>query len=294
MDKLGVGYAALKEINPRLIYVSVTGYGQTGPYRDRAGHDINYLALSGLASYTGRRDSGPVPPGMQVADIAGGSMHAVAGLLAAVIHREHTGQGQHVDISMTDCVFSLNAMAGAACLAAGEEPALESTVLNGGSFYDYYQTRDGRWMAVGSLEPQFMQQLCQVLGCPELVAKGLSPLAADREQVKRTLTQAFAHEDFADWQDRFAAVDACVEPVLNLSEAVAHPHLRARGLVQSVPLPGTDRAQDQMACPIVFGSGLAAPRHIGKQSGEDTMGTLRALGLTVEEIEGLRAAGALG
>jgi len=294
MDKLGVGYAALKEVNPRLIYVSVTGYGQTGPYRDRAGHDINYLALSGLASYTGRRDSGPVPPGMQVADIAGGSMHAVAGLLAAVIHREHTGQGQHVDISMTDCVFSLNAMAGAAYLAAGEEPALESTVLNGGSFYDYYQTRDGRWMAVGSLEPQFMQQLCQVLGCPELVAKGLSPLAADREQVKRSLTEAFAREDFAYWQDRFAAVDACVEPVLNLSEAVAHPQLRARGLVQSVPLPGTDRAQDQIACPIVFGSGLAAPRHIGKQSGEDTMGTLRELGLTVEEIEGLRAAGALG
>jgi crotonobetainyl-CoA:carnitine CoA-transferase CaiB-like acyl-CoA transferase len=294
MDKLGVGYAALKEVNPRLIYVSVTGYGQTGPYRDRAGHDINYLALSGLASYTGRRDSGPVPPGMQVADIAGGSMHAVAGLLAAVIHREHTGQGQHVDISMTDCVFSLNAMAGAAYLAAGEEPALESTVLNGGSFYDYYQTRDGRWMAVGSLEPQFMQQLCQVLGCPDLVAKGLSPLAADREQVKRSLTEAFAREDFAYWQDRFAAVDACVEPVLNLSEAVAHPQLRARGLVQSVPLPGTDRAQDQIACPIVFGSGLAAPRHIGKQSGEDTMGTLRELGLTVEEIEGLRAAGALG
>jgi alpha-methylacyl-CoA racemase len=294
MDKLGVGYAALKEVNPRLIYVSVTGYGQTGPYRDRAGHDINYLALSGLASYTGRRDSGPVPPGMQVADIAGGSMHAVAGLLAAVIHREHTGQGQHVDISMTDCVFSLNAMAGAACLAAGEEPALESTVLNGGSFYDYYQTRDGRWMAVGSLEPQFMKQLCQVLGCPELVAKGLSPLAADREQVKCTLTEAFAREDFAHWQDRFAAVDACVEPVLNLSEAVAHPQLRARGLVQSVRMPGTDRAQDQMACPIVFGSGLAAPRHIGKQPGEDTMGTLRELGLAVEEIEGLRAAGALG
>lgn len=294
MDKLGVGYAALKEVNPRLIYVSVTGYGQTGPYRHRAGHDINYLALSGLASYTGRRDSGPVPPGMQVADVAGGSMHAVAGLLAAVIHRQQTGEGQHVDISMTDCVFSLNAMAGAACLAAGEEPGLESTVLNGGSFYDYYQTRDGRWMAVGSLEPQFMQQLCEVLGCPELVAKGLSPLMADRELVKETLQDVFATEDFAHWQACFAAIDACVEPVLSLSEAAAHPQLQARGLVQQVPLPGRERSQNQIACPIVFGSGIDGPRHIGKQVGEDTMRVLRGLGLTVEEIEGLRAAGALG
>ena len=293
MDKLGVGYEALKAVNPQLIYVSISGYGQTGPYRDRAGHDINYLALSGLASYTGRRASGPVPPGVQVADVAGGSLHAVAGLLAAVIHRQQTGEGQHVDISMTDCVFSLNAMAGAACLAAGEEPALESTLLNGGSFYDYYQTRDGRWMAVGSLEPQFMQQLCALLGCPELAAKGLSPLMADRALVKETLTQAFAGEDFAHWQERFSGIDACVEPVLNLSEAVEHPQLRARGLVQPVPLPGTDRSQQQMACPIMFGSGLAAPRHIGKQVGEDTLQVLRGLGLSEAQIEGLRAAGAI-
>ncbi|MFO7703879.1 MAG: CaiB/BaiF CoA-transferase family protein [Halopseudomonas sp.] len=294
MDKLGVGYAALRAINPRLIYVSITGYGQTGPYHQRAGHDINYLALSGLASYTGRRASGPVPPGMQVADLAGGSLHALAGLLAAVIHRQQTGEGQHVDISMTDCVFSLNAMAGAACLAAGEEPALESTLLNGGSFYDYYQTRDGRWMAVGSLEPQFMQPLCSVLGCPELAAKGLSPLPADRARVKETLKSAFATHDFSHWQARFAAIDACVEPVLSLSEAAEHPQLRARGLVQAVPVPGSDRAQPQIACPIVFGSGLAAPRHIGKAVGEDTLRVLRGLGMSAEAIAQLHAAGAIG
>ena len=113
MDKLGVGYEALKAINPKLIYVSITGYGQTGPYKDRAGHDINYLALSGIADQTGRLDSGPLPLGIQAADIAGGSLHGVMGLLAAVIQRQHTGQGQYVDISMTDCAFSLHAMAGA-------------------------------------------------------------------------------------------------------------------------------------------------------------------------------------
>src|SRR5690606_23099685 len=157
MNKLGLGYEALKAINPRLTYVSITGYGQTGPYKDRAGHDLNYLALSGLSSYTGRRDSGPLPLGMQVADIAGGSLHGVIGLLAAVIARQSTGQGQHVDISMTDCAFSLHAMAGAGFLAAGQEPDMENQALNGGSFYDYYRTCDVRWLSVGRLESQFIQ-----------------------------------------------------------------------------------------------------------------------------------------
>lgn len=292
MDKLGVGYEALKAINPRLIYVSITGYGQTGPYRDRAGHDINYLALSGLASYTGRREEGPVPLGMQVADVAGGSLHAVAGLLAAVVHRERTGEGQHVDISMTDCVFSLNAMAGAACLAAEVEPELESTMLNGGSFYDYYRTRDGRWMAVGSLEPQFLKALCETLGRPELAATGLSASKSDQQKLKAELTTAFLQHDFCHWCEQFAGVDACVEPVLSLKEAARHPQLVARGVVQQVPVG--DVMQPQMACPIVFGSGLSLPRHGGKALGEDSERILLGMGLTPEEIAALRAARAVG
>ncbi|WP_394242124.1 CaiB/BaiF CoA transferase family protein [Halopseudomonas laoshanensis] len=292
MDKLGVGYEALKAINPRLIYVSITGYGQTGPYRDRAGHDINYLALSGLASYTGRRDDGPVPPGMQVADVAGGSLHAVAGLLAAVVHRERTGEGQHVDISMTDCVFSLNAMAGAACLAAEVEPELEGTMLNGGSFYDYYRTRDGRWMAVGSLEPQFLKALCETLGRPELAATGLSASKSDQQKLKAELTTAFLQHDFSHWCEQFAGVDACVEPVLSLKEAARHPQLVARGVVQQVPVG--DVMQLQMACPIVFGSGVSIPRHGGKALGEDSERILLGMGLTPEEIAALRAARAVG
>jgi len=185
MERLGLGYEALKAINPKLIYVSITGYGQTGPYKDRAGHDINYLALAGLSSYTGRADSGPLPLGMQVADVAGGSLHGVIGLLAAVIARQQSGQGTHLDVSMTDCAFSLNAMAGAGYLACGEEPEWEDQMLNGGSFYDYYRSRDGRWMSVGSLEPGFMQQLCTVLGRPELAAQGLSPNRYDPRYVER-------------------------------------------------------------------------------------------------------------
>lgn len=289
MDKLGVGYEALKAINPKLIYVSITGYGQTGPLRDRAGHDINYLALAGVASYTGRRESGPLPLGVQLADIGGGSLHGVMGLLAAVIHRQQTGEGQQVDVSMTDCAFSLHGMAGAGYLAAGVEPEMESLALNGGSFYDYYRTRDGRWFSVGSLEPQFMQQFCAAIGRPELAARGLSPKPEDQRALKREIAIEFEKHDFSEWQERFAALDACVEPMLSLSEAVEHPQLRERGVVTQVP-NGKGGEQRQMACPIRFSAGLPRPRHIGAALGAHTLEVMTRLGYTDEQVAALKAA----
>lgn len=287
MERLGLGYEALKAINPRLIYVSITGYGQTGPYKDRAGHDINYLALAGLASQTGRRDQGPLPLGIQAADIAGGSLHGVIGLLAAVIARQHSGQGQHLDISMTDCVFSLNAMAGAGYLACGVEPGMEQQVLNGGSFYDYYRSRDGRWLSVGSLEPVFMQQLCQALGRPELAAQGLSPLPEQQRALKQALQIEFEKHDFAELCQLFAGLDACVEPVLSLAEAVEHPQLQARQLVSQVPRDDGS-LQAQMACPLKFSEGLPEPRHIGARLGAHSDQVLAELGYSAERIEELR------
>ncbi|HEX5842860.1 MAG TPA: CaiB/BaiF CoA-transferase family protein [Pseudomonas sp.] len=289
MDKLGVGYAALKAINPKLIYVSITGYGQSGPYKDRAGHDINYLALAGIASYTGRRETGPLPLGIQAADIAGGSLHGVIGLLAAVIQRQATGQGQQVDISMTDCVFSLHGMSGAGYLAAGVEPAMENQALNGGSFYDYYRTRDGRWLSVGSLEPQFMQQFCAAIGRPELAARGLSQKPEDQQALKREIEIEIERRDFAEWSQVFAGLDACVEPMLNLSEAVEHPQLKARGLVTEVPRAG-QAPQRQIACPIKFSSGLPEPRHIGAALGAHTEAVMAELGYSPEQIAQLKAA----
>ncbi|MBD9512862.1 CaiB/BaiF CoA transferase family protein [Pseudomonas sp. PDM22] len=292
MDKLGVGYEALKAINPKLIYVSITGYGQTGPLRDRAGHDINYLALAGVASYTGRRESGPLPLGVQLADIGGGSLHGVMGLLAAVIHRQQTGEGQQVDVSMTDCAFSLHGMAGAGYLAAGVEPEMEGLALNGGSFYDYYRTRDGRWFSVGSLEPQFMQQFCAAIGRPELAARGLSPRPEEQQALKREIAIEFEKQDFAQWQERFAALDACVEPMLSLAEAVEHPQLAERGLVTRVP-NGKGGEQRQMACPIRFSAGLPEPRHIGAALGAHTAEVMAELGYTDEQVAALKAAKAI-
>ncbi|QHF40746.1 Succinyl-CoA--L-malate CoA-transferase beta subunit [Pseudomonas fluorescens] len=287
MERLGLGYEALKAINPRLIYVSITGYGQTGPYKDRAGHDINYLALSGLASYTGRADTGPLPLGMQVADVAGGSLHGVIGLLAAVIARQQTGQGQHLDVSMTDCAFSLHAMAGAGYLACGVEPGPENQVLNGGSFYDYYRSRDGRWLSVGSLEPAFMKQLCAALGLEELAGLGLSPQLAHQQQLKDALKVEFEKHDFAELRALFAELDACVEPVLSLGEALSHPQLQARELVADVPR-GDGSTQAQMACPLKFSQGLPEPRHIGAALGQHTDQVLGELGFSAERIEQLR------
>jgi alpha-methylacyl-CoA racemase len=291
MERLGLGYDALKAINPRLIYVSITGYGQTGPYKDRAGHDINYLALAGVASYTGRRDSGPLPLGIQLADVGGGSLHAVVGLLAAVIARQQSGVGQYLDVSMTDCSFSLNAMAGAGYLACGVEPEWESHVLNGGSFYDYYRSRDGRWMSVGSLEPAFMQRLCEALGRPELAAQGLKP--EQQPALKQALQVEFEKRSFEELCELFAGVDACVEPVLTLSEAVAHPQLKARALVSQVPR-GDGSSQAQIACPLRFSEGLPAPRHIGAAVGAHSDEVLAELGFSAQRIADLRRSKVVG
>src|SRR5690606_19209614 len=162
---------------------------------------------------------------------------------------------------------------------------------NGGSFYDYYRTRDGRWLSVGSLEPQFMQQFCAALRRPELAALGLSP--KDQERLKREITIEVEKQDLAEWQRRFAEVDACVEPVLTLSEAIEHPQLKARGVVTEVPREG-QTAQRQLACPIRFSGELEPPRHIGAPVGAHSDEVLRELGYGEDQIAALRASKALG
>ncbi len=251
MDRLGIGYEALKAINPNLIYCAITGYGQTGPYKDRAGHDINYLAISGVASHCGRADSGPPPMGIQIADVAGGSHHAVMGILAAVIQRQQTGRGAFIDISMTDAAFALNAMAGAAALAGGQQQKPESGMLNGGTFYDYYQTSDGRWLSVGSLEPQFSARLCETMGIGEMKSLAMSQNPEHQQKLKATIKEKLAAKTFAEWRVIFAEVDACVEPVLTIEEAAEHPQIKARGMVVEGDR-GDGRSQNQLGHPILF------------------------------------------
>ena len=251
MDRLGLDYETLRAINPGLIYCAITGYGQTGPYRNRAGHDINYLSLSGIASHCGRKAGGPPPMGIQIADIAGGSHHAVVGILAAVIQRQQTGQGVFIDISMTDAAFALNAMAGAAAIAGGTDQGPEQTLLNGGSFYDYYQTSDNRWLSIGSLEPQFSKRLLDTLELPELAALAQSSKAEDQHFLKEALKAKISEHTLAHWQALFQTQDACVEPVLSIAEAANHPQIMARGLVRDVDR-GDGVMQKQIGSPIRF------------------------------------------
>jgi len=263
MDRLGIGYETLKAINPKLIYCAITGYGQTGPYKDRAGHDINYLSVAGVGSHCGRVQSGPPPMGIQIADVAGGSHHAVMGILAAVIHRQQTGEGQFVDISMTDAAFALNGMAGAACLAGGQEQKPETSLLNGGSFYDYYQTRDSRWLSVGSLEPQFSARLCDILGLADMKSLVLSQKPEHQKAFKAALSEKIQQKTLEQWKAIFADADACVEPVLTIDEAAEHPQLKARDMVIGVDR-GDGTLQRQIGFPIKFEKTPAATTRIGQ------------------------------
>jgi alpha-methylacyl-CoA racemase len=283
MAKLGLDYTTLSAINPRLIYCSITGYGQTGPNRDRAGHDINYLALAGVSDYSRRQGQAPVPLGVQVADVAGGSHHAVMGILAAVIERHSTGQGQFIDISMTDCAFAMNAMFAAGYLGGGVEPRAEGNVLNGASFYDYYQTYDGRYLAVGSLEPPFLMALCEITGLTALAGKALSPNPTDAQQFKTALQNVIAARPFNEWQVIFANADCCVEPVLSFAEACASEHIKSRGMVLNIQ--GPHGPVPQLANPL---SRSSAAQHTGAELGADTQEVLNELGLDNLTIGGLR------
>ncbi len=286
MDRLGIGYEALRAVNPAVIYCALTGYGQTGPLRDRAGHDINYLALSGALSYSGRAGDGPPPLGLQVADIGGGAMGALVGLLAAVVHRAATGRGQFIDVSMFDLMVAWQAHLISHSLVAGETPMPESMALNGGRAYDLYQTQDGRWLSVGSLEPKFWQGFCAAVGRPDLVAAGLSLDPAAVAAAKAAVHEAIAARPLAEWIAVFTPLDVCVEPVLTVPEMLAGPQVAARGLVVDVPRPGGG-AQRQVANPWRFSDGGAEYRHAGAPLGSHTVEVLRDAGFAPDEIAAL-------
>jgi len=292
MDRLGVGYEALRAVNPKIIYCSITGYGQDGPYRDRAGHDMNYLSIAGITGYNGRKASGPAPINVQVADVAGGSYHAVMGILAAVIHRQQTGEGQYIDISMTDAAFSMHALTAPPALVAGKQPTLEGELLNGGSFYDCYETKDGRHFSVGGLEPQFFMQFCNAIGKPHLASKGMVTVPEVVAETRREIAEAMKQKTFAEWQAVFLALDSCTEPVLSFAEACEHPQIKARGMLVDVPKPGGG-TQRQIASAIRFSTTKPRYDFIGAPLGAHTREILAAAGVSEEQQAALRKAGVI-
>lgn len=282
MKRLGLDYEALTAVKPDLIYCSVTGYGQTGEYANRAGHDINFLALSGVASHMGRADAGPAPLGIQVADVAAGSHPAVVSILAAVIQRDRTGEGAELDISMADNSFALQALLGPGALNGHDVPEAESHFLNGAGFYDFYQTRDGRYMAIGGLEPHFKARLINTLDAPEMHEMKDAAL-------KAALTEIFLSEDFDHWSELFRDIDACVEPVLNVAEAAQHLAFTSRDLIQT-----TENGERQVASAIRFNGQVTPLPEAAPLCGENTEQVLKTAGFNEEQIKGYRTEGLFG
>jgi crotonobetainyl-CoA:carnitine CoA-transferase CaiB-like acyl-CoA transferase len=285
MQRLGLDYSTLKKIQPRLIYCSITGYGQTGPLKDRAGHDINYLALSGLASFSGRKETGPVLSGTQVADIAGGSHHAAMAIMAAVIQRSTTHEGQYLDISMSDAAMALTTLFGSKAIASGEDPDYGQEMLNGGLFYDYYQTLDQRHISIGSLEPDFALALLTLLELDAWKSKMADQSQHNQQQLKVAISEKIASQPLPYWQAEFAKVDACVEPVLTMSEAFKHPHFIARNMITTAR-DNCNNEIEQINTALPFKR--QEPYQAAGTLGADTLNVMHDLGYSDEQIINLK------
>jgi crotonobetainyl-CoA:carnitine CoA-transferase CaiB-like acyl-CoA transferase len=217
MDRLGLGYKDLEKINPRLIYCSLTGFGQNGPYQNVAGHDINYIAIGGILGNTGEKDGPPVIPGIQIADLVGGGLYAVIGILTALVAREKTGQGQYIDISMLDGVVSLIPDAAALYFAEGQPPGRGERRLTGGlPQYQVYRTKDGKYLAVGALEEKFWANLCHGIGKPEWAEKIPRENDPRCAEIKKEMAEIFLTKTRKEWIDILMFRDTCVAPVITL------------------------------------------------------------------------------
>ena len=246
MARLGLGYEVLAERNPRLIYATLSGYGQSGPYRDRAGHDLNYLALAGVLGYNVDRGGQPVPPGVQIADLGAGTFGAVA-ILAAVIARQTTGRGQAVDVSLFGSAVAWLPTLISSLFARGESlPPGEPSLAGGLAQYDVYATADGRHVTLGALEPKFLLNFLTAVGRPELMN-----FASDRERLRSELRAIFASRTMAEWVEHLAEVDTCFAPVNTLEETLHDPQVTALNLFTSIDHPRLGSLR-QIAAPFAF------------------------------------------
>ncbi|MGE8150244.1 CaiB/BaiF CoA transferase family protein [Pseudomonas vancouverensis] len=286
MERLGLGPDVVLARNPRLIYARMTGWGQTGPMADRAGHDLNYIALSGVLSSIGPAGGRPVPPLNLVGDYGGGGMLLALGVLAALVNVQRGGAGQVVDAAMTEGAAQLGSVIWGLLAGGHWQEQRGSNLLDGGApWYDTYETLDGRYMAIGPIESRFYGQMLEVLG----LCDADLPKQHDRSgwpRLREAFTTAFRSRTRAQWVEAFDGSDACVAPVLELAEASQHPHSVARGsfievdgVVQPVPAPrflGTPSAQPKPA-PERGGQGADALRDWGFDSA--AIERLRELGL---------------
>lgn len=285
-ERLGIGPDIVRERNRRLVYGRMTGWGQHGPLASTAGHDITYLALTGLLHGIGTADGPPVPPVNYVADFGGGAMFLATGLLAALLHARATGEGQVIDAAMTEGASYLGSMTRTFAARGEWQDVREANLLDGGApNYRCYETADGKWLAVGPIEPQFWSTLLTALGLDE--ASTPSPYVAEEwDACKKVLADTFRTRTRDEWAVLFEPLDACVAPVLTLDEALHHPHNTTRGSfvdVAGAAMPGPAPRFSE------------TPGEVGSvhELGADTAELLAEIGYGGAEIAALRHAGAI-
>lgn len=288
VDRLGIGYDDVAARNPGIVYCSLSGYGQDGPYREWAGHDINYLGIAGLLSTTGERDGPPVPPGYPISDFAGGLFAAFA-IVSALRRRDRTGEGDYVDVSMTDVVASWSAQLLAA-VAGGDDPRRGETLVSGADpAYSIYECADGEYVTVGALEPQFWEALCRELSLEEYVdADRTDPEV--REEVRDALAAAFERRSRDEWIDRLDETEIPVGPVNSPHETLAEDEqIDARDLVADQDVDGA--TLPVMRSPYRMGSDPDTIRSPAPAHGGDTESLLAELGYDDEAVEDLLSSG---
>jgi crotonobetainyl-CoA:carnitine CoA-transferase CaiB-like acyl-CoA transferase len=290
MERLGIGWQSLSELNPRLIYCAISGYGQDGPRSQVAGHDANYIGYAGALSIVGEENRRPVLPGVQIGDLAGGGMAAVIAVLSALFRREATGRGDFCDVSMMDGVASWLSIHAAQFFATKAVPERELMHLSGRyPCYRVYPAADG-WITVGALEPQFWAALCTAIDREDLAGDAFA-MGERRDRVIAELDALFATRTRAEWMQSFEGLDVCVGPVNDFAEAFDDPQLRHREMWVDDDLPGVG-PWTHVGNPIKLqGSPGEVTRRPPPGLGEHTAEILGAVGVTSSDLEGLRSAG---
>lgn len=291
VQRLGVDYEAVRQCNPAVIYCSISGYGQTGPLRDRVGHDVNYIGNAGILDLIGEKNGAPIIPGIQIADIAGGTMNAAVGILLALYAREKTGKGQYIDISMTDGVLGLLALPSFLSQSRGrQQKASDGLLSHRYGCYNTYETADGRYISIGALEARFWKRLCEQLQRPQYI-----PLQYDedkRHEIIEDFRQIFRMKSMADWDAELAELEICFSVVKNMADIVADVHFQEREMVHSYPGENGEMKYG-FGIPVKLSETPGTLRTKPGKFGEDTHKIVAELGYSADQVEALFARGVL-
>lgn len=291
VQRLGVDYEAVQKFNPRIIYCSISGYGQTGPLRNRVGHDVNYISNAGVLDLIAEKGGIPIIPGVQIADIAGGSYNAAVGILMALFAREKTGKGQYIDISMTDGVVGLLSLPYYFSMLNGKKQQAADTMLSHRyACYNTYATADGRCISIGAVENRFWKTLCEHLNRPEYV-----PLQYDekrRKEIIQDFRTIFLMKSMAEWDSELAEMEICFAVVKNMEEILADPHLREREMIHSYR---GESGEDKhgFGIPVKMSATPGSIRTPPGKFGEQTAEILEEIGYSTEQIDTFFANGVL-